>query len=147
MSVFYAFQDTATPVKMAIISIVFNLAAALALMGPMGHGGLALATSLASMVNLMLLTKSLGNRLNLPLGRGWLSFCAKAALCSTAMGAVVWWLTWMLGAGAETRFVVLLGDVTAMIVCGIVVYGAAFRLFFPGDLRAMTQFLGRDMGA
>ncbi len=147
VSVFYAFQDTATPVKMAIISIVFNLAAALALMGPMGHGGLALATSLASMVNLMLLTKALGNRLNLPLGRGWLSFCAKAALCSAVMGAVVWWLTRMLGADAETRFVVLLGDVTAMIVCGVVVYAAAFRLFFPGDLRAMTPFLGRNRGA
>jgi len=50
VSTFYAMQDTRTPVISATISIAANILLGVALMGPMRHCGLALATALSSMV-------------------------------------------------------------------------------------------------
>lgn len=48
---FYSAQDTKTPVKCAFVSLIVNLAGNLLFMGPLQQGGIALATSLAAMVN------------------------------------------------------------------------------------------------
>ena len=52
---FFARQDTRTPVKYAIASMVCNVALALVFLGPLAHIGLALATSLATWINAGLL--------------------------------------------------------------------------------------------
>ncbi len=52
---FYATQDTKTPVKAAIISFIINIIACLILGNLIGIGGLALAFSLSSVINLILL--------------------------------------------------------------------------------------------
>ncbi|MEQ9349132.1 MAG: lipid II flippase MurJ, partial [Alphaproteobacteria bacterium] len=52
---FFAREDTATPVKVAVAAMAANLLLALALMAPLGHVGIALATSLASWLNVALL--------------------------------------------------------------------------------------------
>jgi putative peptidoglycan lipid II flippase len=49
---FYAVTEPATAVKLGVLSIVANLVAAVALMGPMGHAGLAAASSFGAYVNL-----------------------------------------------------------------------------------------------
>ena len=65
VSAFYAIGDTKTPVKLAVISMLLNIVLNLILMGPLKHGGLALATALASWINLLglvyLLKKRFGN--------------------------------------------------------------------------------------
>ncbi len=53
--VYYALQDTKTPAKIAVVSMVLNLLLNLALMEPMQHRGLALATSLAAIFNFLAL--------------------------------------------------------------------------------------------
>jgi len=60
---FYALQDTRTPVRAAAIAMGANVVLNLVLMGPLGHGGLALATSLSAMLNLTLLLIALRRRL------------------------------------------------------------------------------------
>lgn len=52
---FYAMQDMKTPVKAAFIAFIANIILSLVLMGPLLHGGLALATSLSSLLNFLLL--------------------------------------------------------------------------------------------
>lgn len=52
---FYSMQDTATPVKVAIISLIVNIVLNILLIKPLGHGGLALASSVSSSLNLLLL--------------------------------------------------------------------------------------------
>jgi len=52
---FYAHQDTKTPFKIAMVCIVVNLVFNLVLMGPLRHVGMALATSIAGWVNVILL--------------------------------------------------------------------------------------------
>jgi putative peptidoglycan lipid II flippase len=60
---FYSLQDTRTPVKVAVTAMMTNIIMSLVLMGPLRHSGLALANSIASMVNFMLLLYSLRRRL------------------------------------------------------------------------------------
>lgn len=62
VSVFYAMQDTRTPVIMGAISLGISLLLSLLLMGPFSHGGLALATSLGSMANFLLLSRKLSKK-------------------------------------------------------------------------------------
>jgi putative peptidoglycan lipid II flippase len=52
---FYAMQDTKTPVKIATVGVLTNIILSILLMGPMKHSGLALANSLASGVNFLIL--------------------------------------------------------------------------------------------
>lgn len=89
-STFYAFQDTKTPVRTAMISIVANIVLGILLMGPLLHGGLALATSLASMLNFGLLLWALRRRMG-PLGLTRIAASlARTAASSIIMGIVVW---------------------------------------------------------
>jgi putative peptidoglycan lipid II flippase len=53
--VFYAFKDTATPVKISLAAVAVNITLSLILMRPLKFAGLALATSLAAVVNFSLL--------------------------------------------------------------------------------------------
>ena len=88
--VFYAFKDTKTPVRMAMISIVANIFFSVILMGPMAHGGLALATSLSSIVNLGLLFWALRMRLGRLNWKGILISLFKSAGGAGFMGIVVY---------------------------------------------------------
>lgn len=60
---FYALQDTWTPVTMGIISMLANVAFMFLLVKPLQAGGLAFATSLAAVVNMVLLFYVLRKRL------------------------------------------------------------------------------------
>jgi putative peptidoglycan lipid II flippase len=83
---FYSMQDTKTPVKIAVISVAANVLFSIALMGPLKHSGLALANSLASGINFVLLFYFLRKRLARVDGRriGW-SFL-KTAFASLVTG-------------------------------------------------------------
>ena len=52
---FYSLQDAATPVKVGGIALVINIFVALALMFPLKHIGLALATAISSATNFLIL--------------------------------------------------------------------------------------------
>jgi putative peptidoglycan lipid II flippase len=86
---FYSLSDTKTPAKTAAASLALGLVFALLLLGPLKHAGLALASSLASLVNflwLAILLKKRGVLEVLPFVRDALRSLLYAAL----MGAVLW---------------------------------------------------------
>lgn len=86
---FYALQDVWTPVKVAVLSLICNLAMCLVLVKPMQHAGLALAISLSSMLNLMTLLVILRMRLG-RLGIKKVVLSLIKVLCSSAiMGTMV----------------------------------------------------------
>lgn len=60
---YYALKDTAVPVRASICAVVLNIITSYALMGSMGHRGLALATSLNGIVNMALLLYPMSARL------------------------------------------------------------------------------------
>ena len=52
---FYSMQDTKTPIKILVVTVMTNIILSLILMRPLKHSGLALANALASTVNFLLL--------------------------------------------------------------------------------------------
>jgi putative peptidoglycan lipid II flippase len=64
VSAFYALQDTKTPVMAATACLVVNVVLNAALMFPMKIGGIALASSIASAVNCLLLWNGLHKKLS-----------------------------------------------------------------------------------
>ncbi|MEC4674568.1 MAG: murein biosynthesis integral membrane protein MurJ, partial [Nitrospirota bacterium] len=63
VAAFYSLQDTKTPAWAAVAAMIMNIVLALALMEPMHHVGLALATALSAMFNITFLIVVLNSRL------------------------------------------------------------------------------------
>ncbi len=63
VAAFYSIKDTTTPALAAVAAVAANLVLSLFLMGPLRHAGLALATALASMLNILILIGVLHRRL------------------------------------------------------------------------------------
>jgi len=89
VSAFYALQDTKTPVRVAVVSLVVNIIMGIILMYPLKHGGLALATSIASAVNIILLTVVLHRRTGAFIDRPFVLSVSKACLASLVMSVVI----------------------------------------------------------
>lgn len=90
---FYAFQNTKTPVIMAISGIIVNVIFSFILVGPLKHGGLALAYSIGGIVNLALLMYFLRRRLGRLDGRNILRSTIMTCLASAVMGVVVYFVS------------------------------------------------------
>jgi len=149
VSLFYALQDTRTPVKTAVVSIAANIVLSLVLMGRLRHGGLALATSLASMVNLALLCVYLRRRLGTLKSTGMGRSLVRTTVCSLLMGLVV---------AAAARYLIpapdaasgrLLFGVAAAIFAGVATYLLlAWRLKSPElrDVLKIRSKRGKESG-
>ena len=88
---FYARENTRTPVRIAMISMLVNIVFCLLLVFPLKHVGLALSTSLAAVVNSGLLYIILRRENVYTPDPGWLSFLFKVSISSAFMGMVLWW--------------------------------------------------------
>lgn len=99
---FYSMQDTRTPVIAAGVTMAINILLSLLLMGPLKHGGLALANALAAGCNFVMLFYFLRRKLGgIGTGRIASSFF-KTFSASAAMGVAGWFLAshtsvWTLG--------------------------------------------------
>ena len=71
VSAFYSMQDTKAPAIAAVVAMFVNILLALSLMGPLEHAGLALATALSAMVNIVILSSIITYRL---VGIAWWQF-------------------------------------------------------------------------
>lgn len=98
---FYALKDTWTPLKIALLCLGANVVLNGILIGPLQHAGLALATSLSSTLNLVLLYWHLKAKIG-PMGiRKDLWALLKNLLCSVPMGVAAF-LICSLGQWSET---------------------------------------------
>ena len=122
--VFYALNDTKTPVKFAAIVIAIKVAVNLALIRQLGFLGLALGTSVASLLNALLLVWALEKKIGKFVDHRFYITIAKITAASVIMGIAGWWAQsrismWMgadqlmerilaLGGGIAVALVVLL---------------------------------------
>jgi putative peptidoglycan lipid II flippase len=83
---FYSLQDTWTPLKIALICLGANVIFNSILIYPMKHAGLALATSLSSALNLILLFQKLGPKVGRIDLRKNIRSLLKIFFCSLLMG-------------------------------------------------------------
>jgi putative peptidoglycan lipid II flippase len=136
---FYAAKDTATPVRVGIAAMLLNVAfsfafsAAFRAIGWMPHGGLALANSLATALEALVLFALMQKRLSgmpvLPVATGLLQAGAAALAMSLALG---WWLT----LGLNPLWSALAG-----VGLGGAVYGLGLWLLRVNELQIIMQWL------
>jgi putative peptidoglycan lipid II flippase len=136
---FFARHDTRTPVKVAMAAMALNVALNLALMHPLKHVGMALATAIAAWFNLALLGWHLKR-----LGHFALDARLKARFwrilgsCLAMSGALWAAQTALAPLWAQSRLLTLL----LLIGLGLAVYGGAMVLsggMTQGELRAALR--------
>ncbi|WP_120498390.1 murein biosynthesis integral membrane protein MurJ [Kiloniella sp. EL199] len=139
---FYAREDTVTPFRLALISIVINIALSLALFQFIQYVGIALATAISSWVNVLMLWIVLVRKDHLTLDGRFISRLPKILASSVVMGGVLWsgmrWLRpWFDGALYEK-----VAALSALIGAGLVVYALLSLLLGavrPADFSAMFR--------
>lgn len=143
VSMFYALQDTKTPVKMAVVSIGVNIVMGIVLMGPLKHGGLALATSLASVVNLLLLVWALRRKIGMLGWRSIMVSAGRSVATSLLMGGAVWGMSlWIIPRDHQATFRLLLG-VTGAVAAGVAVYAVMSYVFGSPEFYRLVNALRR----
>lgn len=145
---FYAIQDTRTPVIVGICTILINTGLNFALIGPMGHGGLAFAYSIAGVFNLVLLMVILKYKIS---GYGSLSIASsflKSIFAALVMGIIVY---------LSVTFFENLVDISAKkmqavqvlmgVLVGTLVYGSITYLLKMDELKMVTEILFKKLPA
>ena len=133
---FFALQDRKSPLKAAFVALLVNIVLSIALMFPLKHGGLALATSIASAVNVLMLCVILWHKIGPFLDGAFFRSLVKVFLSSLFMGGAIslvgCFLPWNIEGSSYAKTLYL----TVSITVGTVVFfsGAFFtrnaELFF-----------------
>ena len=87
---FYALHDTKTPVLLGILSLAINLVISLSLINVLGVTGLALANTIAALIEMVLLIVMIRRRLGGLDDRRLALSALKTTIASVVMGVVVW---------------------------------------------------------
>lgn len=139
--VFYSLQDTKTPVKAASIAVAVNIILSILLMMPLKHGGLALATSVAAMVNLTFLVWMLRKRLGRINIMEILASLKVIVPANFLMGIVAWSITrgdiWAMAGQMSAKISLLIGS----IVLSAVTYVVVLYIFKCGELMFLWKML------
>ncbi len=122
---FYAKQDMRTPVRIGVVAMVTNTVLNVALIWPLAHAGIALATSLAALVNAGCLYYFLRQRNYYQPRDGWKVFGLRLIIANLVLAVWLWVgagdISVWIGQGAAWRIMHL----TFLLVSAGVVYFAA----------------------
>jgi putative peptidoglycan lipid II flippase len=139
---FYARQDTRTPVRIAMLAMLANLAMNLVLIWPLRHVGLALSTALSAWLNAGLLYWTLHRRGHFTTDARLQRNAIRLALATLVMGVLLFFTSPIVdahvGRGLMERAMWLGG---LMAAGAIVYFGAAIGLgaFRPAELKAQLR--------
>ena len=138
---YFARHDTKTPLRFGVVAVAVNIVVGLATFRWLGHVGLALAVSVAAVVNAGLLLGGLVRRGHYRPGRRMARAGLACVAATAAMATALWWFVpaaaWWHAASLPARVCAL----AAAVVGGFVVYvGAATVLGVrPRDLRHQSR--------
>jgi putative peptidoglycan lipid II flippase len=145
---FYALKNTRLPVIVAACAMVANVILSLLLMGPLRQGGLALASSLSSALNMVVLWILLEGKIG---GFGLRSIAAAAlrmCIVSVVMGVIVYVLALLCEQFAGTTTLVgRLVHVLIPLTGGVTFYfGTSFALGWEESVQLMQALKRRGRG-
>ena len=146
---FYALQDTKTPVKIAVAALFTNILLSTAFLSwtELAHGGLALAASLASMLNIILSTVFLRKKIGRMDGRRIGLSLLRIVPASIVMGVIGWWVSnqpvWG-GTGNSLYKAELLGGAVAV---SVLFYVIAMWILRSEELKFMWGMVRRKKGS
>lgn len=146
ISGFYSLQDTKTPVQVGVAALVINTLFSVALMFPLKHGGLALATSIATAFNVIVLYIILKKRIGRFLEDGFTISVARIIAASLVM-----WLSFILiglvfpwsNEAPQAGKVVLL---TVLISAGLAAFLIASIVLRIREMEFMWKMVKRRIG-
>jgi putative peptidoglycan lipid II flippase len=133
-TIFFAHEDTKTPLRLSLLSVIIDVGASVVLMGPLLHEGIAMATALASWVNALGLAYLLHKRHIMTVGREMGFFLSKLFLACGIMvgllyaGMALTYPRGVLGGGGWT----FLGGEGASLLSTMAVGGGGFLLSAHG---------------
>lgn len=140
---FFAREDTATPVKIAIVCVTVNVVLNLTLIHWLAHVGIALATALSAWLNAFLLVLTLRRRGHHALDARLRSRVARTLLASAGMAGALWlmmvWGGHLFAAPGPTRIATLAG----FIVAGLAIYAGLAVATGAANLADLKGFLRR----
>ena len=126
---FYAQQNIKTPVKIALVTLVLTQLFNIVFVPMFAHAGLALATSVAALINAALLYRGLRKRGVYTPAPGWISFLMKvliaAVLMAVVIGMVALELDW---SGLRDQPIVRIVWLGAILLIAAAVYFGSLRL-------------------
>ncbi len=140
---FYAVQNTITPVAVGVGAMLLNIGLSFWLVQPLSFGGLALANSIATTLEMVLLLWLLRRRLGGVDGRS-LGGTALRSVAATAMMVIVLeaWVLWsptLLATTWEDDWIVTLGG----IILGIITYSFSSWLLRSEELALVLDMVRR----
>lgn len=135
--VFYALHDTLTPVLVGLASMIINIVLCLLLVGPLTYGGLALANSAATAVEMVVLLAILRGRLGGIEDKELATSLVKVIMAAGVMGVVV---AWFAGATRASHIVFQAGGAMAL---GAGVYLLASLVLGGKEVETMRRLVGR----
>jgi putative peptidoglycan lipid II flippase len=141
---YFAREDTATPFRYAIISLVANIILSVGLFQLIGFFGIALSTAIASWLNVIMLGATLHRRGHLRFDRRLLGRLPRILAASALMGVALW-----LGAGQlRTAFagglLVKSAALVLLVGGGMLVFGVAALLLGAADRADLGRFRRRS---
>lgn len=141
---FYALKDSATPVRIAAMVVSLNFLLSLILvLTPMQERGIALATALTSMLQVVLLVARLRHRLLEISWRGLGAGLGRMGVATGVMAAALLLaarIPWVRSVYAASPFVELLVQLTL----GVITYGSAAAALRIEEVRAVVGLGGRS---
>lgn len=132
---FYAFQDTRTPVKTAIWAMILHVILCVILMYPMGVGGLALSTAIASYFNMFLLILYLRKRIGRLGLKKIIISGSKSLIAAAATGIAAWY-------ACKVSDIVFIA-VPAAILAGMAAFLIAAKILRSEELDVVLQMFKR----
>lgn len=145
--IFFAREDTATPMRAALVGFAIAIAGSLALMPVLGHVGIALATAASGWASAGLLGLLIARRIGFAIDQKARYRLPRIAIAAGIMGLAVEGVYLILGpwlgagAPAALRTIVL----AALIGFGLAVYVLLLRLLKITSPRDLIRTLGRDL--
>jgi len=139
ISAFYALKDTWTPVKIGAVNLAVNAVAAWLLLGPLEHSGIALASSIAALVQSLSLLWAFRRKQRDLLDWGGLGgSLVRSGAAALVMGVACWGLLRILP-GLERGKTALGIGVFATIAIGAAIYFTAAWVLRAPELEAFRR--------
>jgi putative peptidoglycan lipid II flippase len=139
---FFAREDTATPVRAAVIAVAANIVLSLALIGPLGPTGIALATSLAAWINAAGLAFALWRHAHLTLDADFRRRVPRIVLASIVLAAGLLFGARALSPALAGGLALKIAGLACLVGGGAVLYGALVLALGAVELALVKRLAG-----
>ena len=137
---FFSFQDTKTPVKIAFIVMIFHVILCIALMKPLGVGGLALATSACAYMNVFMLFYKLTQKIGKIGTRKIIVSSIKALIASGIMGIIAYEIM-------KIKFLPMIFTLIISIFCSIIAFIILLKILKSQEMEQILSIINKKRNA